>query len=76
MCNIYASRLKELSKNMLPETSAAQQTIIASEHSSDYVSALLSKGLVDIKVFPLFCLTCNITQFIFTSSNHVNKNIS
>jgi len=44
-------------KNMLPETSAVQQTIIASEHSSDYVSALLSKGLVDIKVFPLFCLT-------------------
>src|SRR5215212_11126498 len=51
---ILARAIKD--RQSMTETSAAQQTIIASEHSSDYVSALLSKlGMTD----PL-----NVVEFV------------
>jgi hypothetical protein len=61
-------------RQSMTETSAAQQTIIASEHSSHYVSALLSKlGLTDPLNVVEFVVPCMLTAVGYLSSRDTDN---
>jgi hypothetical protein len=68
---ILARSLKD--RQSMTETSAAQQTIIASEHSSDYVSALLSKiGMTDPLNVAEFVVPRMLTAVEYLSSRDID----
>ncbi|HYY50451.1 MAG TPA: hypothetical protein VE643_06230, partial [Nitrososphaeraceae archaeon] len=70
---ILAMSLKDR-LSMTETSSSEQQTIIASEHSSDYISALLSKlGMTDPLKVVKFAVPCMLTAVEYLSNRDIDN---